>query len=89
MDINMMIKARMGKQLNKQNPCMSTLRATLPPKIKRLINPNNKRLRLSEEAKSYPVKVIQSLVNRFGGSVSASDERTKMGRKFQSEGENH
>ena len=66
---------------------MSTLRATLPSKMKRLINPNNKTLGLSEEDKSDSVKVIQALVNRFGGSVSVQAERTKMGRMFQSEGE--
>ena len=75
------------KQWKKQNLCMSTLRATLPSKMKRLINPNNKALGLSEEDKSDPVKVIQALVKRFGGSVSVQAERTKMGRMFQSEGE--
>ena len=55
--------------------------------MKRLINPNNKTLGLSEEDKSDPVKVIQALVKRFGGSVSVQAERTKMGRMFQSEGE--
>ena len=74
-------------QWKKKNLCMSTLRATLPSKMKRLINPNNKTLGLSEEAKSDPVKVIQALVKRFGGSVSVQAERTKMGRMFQSEGE--
>ena len=71
----------------KQNLCMSTLRATLPSKMKRLINPSNKTLGLSEEAKSDPVKVIQALVKRFGGSVSVQAERMKIGRMFQSEGE--
>ena len=66
---------------------MSTLRATLPSKMKRLINPNNKTLGLSEEDKSDPVKVIQALVKRFGGSVSVQAERTKLGRMFQFEGE--
>ena len=33
------------------------------------------------------MKVIQALVKRFGGSVSVQDQRTKMGRMFQSEGE--
>ena len=33
------------------------------------------------------MKVIQDLVKRFGGSVSVHNERTKMGRMFQSEGE--
>ena len=61
-------------QWKKQNLCMSTLRATLPSKMKRLINPNNKTLGLSEEAKSDPVKVIQALVKRFGGSVSVQAE---------------
>jgi len=75
------------KQWKKQNLCMSTLRATLPSKMKRLINPNNKMLGLSEEDKSDPVKVIQALVKRFGGSVSVKNERRKMGRMFQSEGE--
>ena len=88
MDVNMTIKARMEKkQWKKQNLCMSTLRATLPSKMKRLINPNNRTLGLSEEDKSDPVKVIQALVKRFGGSVSVQAERTKMGRMFQSEGE--
>ena len=40
------------KQWKKQNLYMSTLRATLPSKMKRLINPNNKTLGLSEEAVS-------------------------------------
>ena len=75
------------QQWKKQNLCMSTLRVTLPSKMKRLINPNNKTLGLSEEDKSDPVKVIQALVKRFGGSVSVQAERTKMGRMFQSEGE--
>ena len=75
------------KQWKKQNLCMSTLRATLPSKMRRLINPNNKTLGLSEEDKSDPVKVIQALVKRFGGSVSVQAERTKMGRMFQFEGE--
>ena len=88
MDVNMTIKARMEKkQQKKQNLCMSTLRATLPSKKKRLINPNNKSLGLSEEDKSDPVKVIQALVKRFGRSVGVQAERTKMGRMFQSEGE--
>ena len=67
--------------------CMSTLRATLPPKMKRLINPNNKTLGLPEEDKSNPVKVLQALVKRFGGSVRVQAEQTKMGRMFQNEGE--
>ena len=75
------------KQWKKQNLCMSTLREPLPSKMKRLINPNNKTLELSEEDKSDPVKVIEALVKRFGGSVSVQAERTKMGRMFQSEGE--
>lgn len=37
-------------QWKKQNLCMSTLQATLPSKMKRLIKPNNKTLGLSEEA---------------------------------------
>ena len=64
---------------------MSTLRATLPSKSKRLINPNNKTLELSEEAESDPVKVIQALVKRLGGSVSVQAEPTKMEPMFQSE----
>ena len=60
------------KQWKKQNLCMSMLRATLPSKMKRLINPNSKTL---------------ASVKRFGGSVSVQAERTKMGRMFQSEGE--
>ena len=84
--VNMTIKARMGKnQWKKQNLCMSTLRAILPSKMKRLINPNNKTLGLSEEDKSDPAKVIKALIKRFGGSVSVQAERTKMGRTFQSE----
>ena len=55
--------------------------------MKRLINPNNKTLGLSEEDKSDPVKVIKALIKRFGGSVSVQAERTKMGRMFQSERE--
>ena len=74
-------------QWKKPSLCMSTLRATLPSKMKRLINPNNKTLGLSEENKDNPVKVIQALIKRFGGSVSVQAERTKMGRMFQSEGE--
>lgn len=74
-------------QWKKPSLCMSTLRATLPSKMKRLINPNNKTLGLSEENKDNPVKVIQALIKRFGGSVSVQAERTKMGRMFQS-GEN-
>ena len=66
---------------------MSTLRATLPSKMKRLINSNNKTLGLSEEDKNNPVKVIQALVSRFSGSVSVQAERTKMGQMFQNEGE--
>ena len=65
---------------------MSTLRAILPSKIKRLINPNNKTLGL-EEDKSDPAKVIKALIKRFGGSVSVQAERTNMGRMFQCEGE--
>ena len=55
--------------------------------MKRLINPNNKTLGLSEEDKSDPVKVIKALIKRFGGSASVQAERTKMGRMFQSQGE--
>ena len=65
------------KQWKKQNLCMSTLRATLPSKMKRSINPNNKTLGLSEEDKSDPVRVIKALIKRFGGSVSVQAERTK------------
>ena len=84
----MTIKARMEKkQWKKQNLCMSTLRATLPSKMKILINPNNKTLGLSEEDKSDPVKVIKALINCFGGSVRVQAERTKTGRMFHSEGE--
>ena len=74
-------------QWNKLSLCMSTLRATLPSKMKRLINPNNKTLGLSEEDKNNPVKGIQALVNRFSGSVSVQAEKTKMGQMFQNEGE--
>ena len=55
--------------------------------MKRVINPNNKTLGLSEEDKSDPVKVIEVLVKHFGGSVSVQAERRKMGRMFQSERE--
>ena len=55
---------------------MSTLRAILPSKMKRLINPNNKTLGLSEEDKSDPAKVIKALIKRFEGSVSVQAERT-------------
>ena len=54
--------------------------------MKRLINPNNKTLGLSEEDKNNPVKVIQALVNRFSGSVSVQAEKTKMGQIFQMRG---
>ena len=74
-------------QWKKPSLCMSTLRATLPSKMKRLINPNNKTLGLSNADKGNPVKVIQALIRRFGGSVSVQAERTKMGRMFQTEGE--
>ena len=74
-------------QWKKESLCMSTLRATLPSKMKRLINPNNKTLGLSEEGKSNPVKVLQALVKRFSGSVNVQAERTKIGRMLQSEGE--
>ena len=74
-------------QWNKPSLCMSTLRATLPSKMKRLFNTNNKTLGLSEEDKNNPVKVIQALVNRFSGSVSVQAEKTKMGQMFQNEGE--
>ena len=66
---------------------MSTLRATLPPRMKRLINPSNRTLGLSVIDNSNPVKVLQALIKRFGGSVSVQAERTKMGRMFQAEGE--
>ena len=74
-------------QWKKKNLCMSTLRATLPSKSKRLINPNNKTLGLSEQAESDPVKVIEALVKRLGGSVSVQAEPTKMGPMFQSKRE--
>ena len=45
---------------------MSTLRATLPSKMKSLINPNNKTLDLSKEDKNNLVKVIQALVSKGG-----------------------
>ena len=51
------------KQWKKQNLCKSTLRATLPSKMKRLINPNYKTLGLSEEDKSDPLKVIKPLLS--------------------------
>lgn len=62
------------KQWKKPSHCMSTLRATLPSKMKRLINPNNKTLRLSEKDQNDPVKVIQALIKRLGGSVSVQAE---------------
>ena len=74
-------------QWKKSDLCMSTLRATLPPRMKRLINPSNKTLGLSVTDNSNPVKVLQALIKRFGGSVSVQAERTKMGRMFQTEGE--
>ena len=55
--------------------------------MKRLINPSNKTLGLSVTDNSNPVKVLQALIKRFGGSVSVQAERTKMGRMFQAEGE--
>ena len=61
---------------------MPTLRATLPSKMERLINPNNKTLGLSQEDTSDRVKVITALIKRFGGSDSVQAERTKMGRMF-------
>lgn len=45
-------------------------------KLKRLINPNNKTIELTEEDKNDPVKVIQALVKRFSGRVSVQAERT-------------
>ena len=74
-------------QWKKSDLCMSTLRATLPPRMKRLINPSNKTLGLSVTDNSNPVKVLQALIKRFGGSVGVQAERTKMGRMFQTEGE--
>ena len=75
MDVNMTIRARMGQNSGrKQNLCMSTLRATLPSNMKRLINPNNNTLGRTEEDKSDPVKVIQALLKHFGGSVSVQAE---------------
>ena len=44
--------------MEKMGLCISTLRATLPPKMKTLINPNNKTLELAEEDKSNIVKVV-------------------------------
>ena len=67
--------------------CISTLRATLPPRMKRLINPSKKTLGLSATDNSNLVKVLQALTKRFGGSVSVQTKRTKMGRMFQVEGE--
>ena len=64
-----------GKKWKKQNLCMSTLRATLPSKMKRLINSNNKTLGRFEVNKSDPMEVIQSLVERLGVSVSKLSER--------------
>lgn len=75
-------EVEVGHWKNKE-PCMSTMRATLPPKMKRLINPNNKTLCLSDEDNSNLVKVLQALVKRFGGSVSVQAERSKIGRMFQ------
>ena len=66
---------------------MSTLQATLPSNMKRLINPNNNTLGRTEEDKSDPVKVIQALLKHFGGSVSVQAEWTKMGCMIQSKGE--
>ena len=74
-------------QWKKSDLYMSTLRATLPPRMKRLINPSNKTLGLSVTNNSNPVKVLQALIERFGGSVSVQAERTKMGRMFQTERE--
>ena len=66
---------------------MSTLCATLPLKIKRLTNPSNKTLGLSEENKNNPVKVIQDPMKRFSGNVSVQAERMKMGWMRQHEEE--
>ena len=66
--------------------CRSILRAMLPPRMRTLINPSNKTLGLSVTDNSKPVKVLQALMKRFGGSVSVQAERTKMGRTFQVEG---
>ena len=67
--------------------CVSTSQATPPSKMKRLTNPNTKTLKLSVVEKCNPVKVIEALVRRFGGSVNVQAERTKMGRMCQTEGE--
>ena len=74
-------------QWKNSDVCMSTLRATLPPRMKRLINLSINTLGLSVTDNSNPVKVLQALIKRFGGSVSVQGERTKMGRMFQAEGE--
>ena len=66
---------------------MFTLRATLSRRMKRPINPRNKTLGLSVMDNGNPVKVLQALIKRFGGSVSAQAERTELGRMFQAEGE--
>ena len=75
------------KTMEETKPLHVNFRASLPSKMKRLINPNNKTLGLSEEDKSDPAKVIKALIKSFGGSVSVQAERTKMGRMSQSEGE--
>ena len=68
-----------GKKWKKQNLCMSTLRATLPSKMKRLINPNNKTLGRFEENKRDPVEVqrliLQGAVERLGVSVFKLSKR--------------
>ena len=79
-------KARVAQWKN-SDLCMSMLRGTLPPRMKRLINPSNKTLGLSVTDNNNPVKVLQALIKRFGGSVSVQAEQTKMGRMFQAEGE--
>ena len=63
--------------------CMSTLRATLPPRMT-LINPRNNTLGLSVTDNSNPVKVLQALIKRFGSSVSVQAERKKNGSHVSS-----
>ena len=63
---------------------MSTLRDTLPPRMKRLTNPSNKTLRFSVADNSNPMDVLQALIKRFGGSVSVQAERTQIGSYISS-----
>ena len=67
----------MGKTMEETKPLYVNTSRTLPSKMKRLINLNNKTLGLSEEDKSDPVKVIKALIKRFGGSVSVQAERVR------------